>query len=130
MPMYNLVEYSYNYSKTFGSLWQYYRDEPSLTNAGVMNSFLVIVLCLNLTDETGEDSAKDAELMVPLKYLSNFWRTLEIPFIHCEILINCEINLVLTWPVNFVITNAAANQRTTFAIADRKLHVPIVTLST
>ena len=63
MAMYDLVEYGYNYSKTSGSLWQYYRDEPSLTDAGAMNSFLVIMLCLNLTDETGDVSTKD----VPLK---------------------------------------------------------------
>ena len=64
--------------------------------------------------------------MVPLEleYLSNFWRTLEIPFI------NCEINLILTWSVNCVISNAAANQATTFAITDTKLYVPVVTLST
>ena len=62
--------------------------------------------------------------MVTLKYLSNFWRTLEIP------LINCEINAILTWSANFVISNAAANQATTFAITDIKLYVPVVTLST
>ena len=62
--------------------------------------------------------------MVPLKYLSNFWRTLEMP------LISCEINLILTWPENYVISNTAANQATTFAITDTKLYVPVVTLST
>ena len=55
--------------------------------------------------------------MVALIYLSNFWRTLEIP------LINCEINLILTWSKNCVISNAAANQDTTFAITDTKLYV-------
>ena len=58
--------------------------------------------------------------MVPLKYLSNFWRTLGMP------LINCEINLILTWSANCVISNAAANQATTFAITN----IPVVTLST
>ena len=62
--------------------------------------------------------------MVPLKYSSNFGRTLEIP------LINCEINLILTWSANCVICNAAANQATIFAITDTKLYVPAVTLST
>ena len=62
--------------------------------------------------------------MVPLKYLSNFWRTLEIP------LINCDINLILTWSANCVITNAVANQDTIFVITDTKLYVPVVTLST
>ena len=62
--------------------------------------------------------------MIPLKYLSNFWRTLEIP------LISCEINLILTWSANCVTSNAAANQAAKFAITDTKLHVPVVTLST
>ena len=46
------------------------------------------------------------------------------------LLINCEIDLILTWSVNCVISNAAANQATTFAITDAKLYVPVVTLST
>ena len=62
--------------------------------------------------------------MVALKYLINFWRTLEMPLIHCE------INLILTWYANCVISNGAANQNTTFAITDTKLYVPVVTLST
>ena len=63
--------------------------------------------------------------MEPLKYLSNFWITLEIP------LINCEINLILTWSASCVIvfTNVA-NQGATFAISETKLYVPVVTLST
>ena len=60
--------------------------------------------------------------MVPLKYLSNFWRTLEMP------LINCEVNLILTWSSTCVITNS--NGAGTFAITDTKLYVPVVTLST
>ena len=63
--------------------------------------------------------------MVPLKYLSNFCRTIEMPLIHCE------VNLILTWPANCVIvyTNIA-NQGPTFAITETKLYVPVVTLST
>ena len=63
--------------------------------------------------------------MVPLKYLSNFWRTLEMP------LINCEVELILTWPKNCVIiyTNVA-NQNPTFTITETNLQVPVVTLST
>ena len=60
--------------------------------------------------------------MVPLKYLSNFWRTLEMP------LINCEVNLILTWSSTCVITNS--NGAGTFEINDTKLYVPVVTLST
>ena len=62
-------------------------------------------------------------MMVPSKYLSNFWRTLEMP------LINCESNLILTSSANCVISNAAANQATAFDIADTKRFVPVVTLS-
>ena len=62
--------------------------------------------------------------MVPLKYLSNFWRTLEMS------LINCEINLILTWSENCVISNTAANQETTFSVTDKKTYVLVVTLST
>ena len=63
--------------------------------------------------------------MVPLKYLSNFWRTLEMP------LINCEVNLILTWSSTcvLVVTNNVS-QNATFAITDTKLYVPVVTLST
>ena len=60
--------------------------------------------------------------MVPLKYLSNFWRTREIP------LINCEVNLILTWSLACVITNSTGAG--TFEITDTKLYVPVVTLST
>ena len=60
--------------------------------------------------------------MVPLKYLSNFWRTLEMP------LINCEINLIFTWSTNCVIASTnVANQNATFEITDTKLYVPVVT---
>ena len=63
--------------------------------------------------------------MVPLKYLSNFWRTLEMP------LINCEVNLILTWSSTCVlISTNIPNQATIFEITDTKLYVPVVTLST
>ena len=77
MSVYNLTEYIDNYSKTSGSLWQYYRDEPALTNAGaIIFMLLITVLCLNLskkiTGKTADGGTKDVEIMVPLKYLSNF----------------------------------------------------------
>ena len=59
--------------------------------------------------------------MVPLKYLSNFWRTLEMP------LINCEVNLILAWSSTCVITTSTGAG--TFAITDTKFYVPVVTLS-
>ena len=61
---------------------------------------------------------------MPLKYLSNCWRTLEMP------LINCEINLIVIWSANCVISNAAENQDATFPIIDTKLYATVVTLST
>ena len=86
MPMYNLIEYSDNYAKTSGSLWQYYRDEPS-DNLADSESFKSKI---KITGKPpAADNEKDVEIMVPLKYLSNFWRTLEIP------LINSEVRLIL-----------------------------------
>ena len=67
----------------------------------------------------------NVEIMVPLKYLSNFWRTLEMP------LINCEVELILTWSANCVIIYTdVANQNPTFTITETNLYVPEVTLST
>ena len=78
-----------------------------------------------ITGQTGNDGTKDVEIMLPLKYLSNFWRTLEMP------LINCEVNLILTWSSRCVlIATAVQNQAATFEITDTKLYVPVVTLST
>ena len=72
-----------------------------------------------------ELGANNVEIMVPLKHLSNFSRTLEMP------LINCDINIILTLPENSVIIfTDVANQNATFAISDTKLYVPVVTLST
>ena len=86
MPMYNLIEYSDNYAKTSGSLWQYYRDEPTddLEDSESFESKTKI------TGKTpNNDNEKDVEIMAPLKYLDDFWRTLEMP------LINCEVKLIL-----------------------------------
>ena len=87
MPMYNLIEYSDNYSKTSGSLWQYYKDEPN-DNLANSESFKSKVKITGSTPAGG--NTKDVKIIVPLKYLSNFWRNLEMP------LINCEVNLILT----------------------------------
>ena len=65
-------------------------------------------------------TTKNVEIIVPLKFLSNFWRTLEMP------LINSEINLILTWSSTGVITNSTGAGR--FVITDTKLYVPVVTL--
>ena len=131
MPMYNLIEYSDNYVKTTGSLWQYCKDIPA-RNA---NHKIIVFDVNNVTDsfnfkvkftgETGNNGRKNVEIMVPLKYLSNFWRTLEM------ILINCEVNLILTWSSTCVIATVVdANQAPTFEITNTKFYVPVVTLST
>ena len=131
MSMYNLIEYSDNYAKTTGSLWQYCKDIPARNN----NNETVMFRGNNATDsfnfkekftgQTDDDGTKDVEIIVPLKYLSNFWRTLEMP------LINCEVNLILTWSSTCVLTATnILNQNATFAITDTKLYVPVMTLST
>ena len=74
MPMYNLIEYSDNYSKTSGSLWQYCKYKPAVNNNGVIIAFNGA----NVTDSfnfkeklTGQRNDNDTKIMVPL-----FWRTL------------------------------------------------------
>ena len=76
-----------------------------------------------MTNDDGD--IENVEIMVPLKYLSNFWRTLEMP------LINWEVELILTWSENcIIISTNVANQNPTFTITEATLHVPVVTLST
>ena len=95
--MYNLIEHSDNYAKTSGSLWQYYRDERN-DNLADSEYFKSKIKIRGKTPINGNE--KDIEIMVPLKYLSNFWRTLEMA------LINCEVSLILTWSSTCVITNS------------------------
>ena len=131
MPMYNLIEYRDNYAKTTGSLWQYCKDIPAPNNNNEIIEFTVgnttdsFNFKAKITGQTGNDGTKDVEIMVPLKYLSNFWRPLEMP------LINSEVDLILTWSSTCVlIATNILNQAATFAITDTKLYVPVVTLST
>ena len=114
MPMYND-----NYSKISGSLWQYYKDDAN-GNMADSESFKYRV---KITGKTPDNrNTKNVEMIVPLKYLSNFWRTLEMP------LIICEVNLELTWSRDCVITNSTGEGK--FAITETKLYVPVLTLST
>ena len=112
-PMYNLLEYSKNYRKTAGSLWNYYRDEPNSgvnggINYSIMNSksFDYKVNFIENGVAQGNLTKNDVKIVVPLTYLSNFWRSLNIP------LINCEIELILTWFANCVLcVNKQSNKR-------------------
>ena len=143
MPMYNLMEYSDNYSKTSGSLWQYCKDIPAVDDDDDNDDEdIVNINGANSTDSfnfktkiTGKTAANnnngdipgrvDVEIMIPLKYLSNFWRSFEMPSI------NCEIELILDLSVNCVIIYIDFdNQVPTFIITETNLYVPVVTLST
>ena len=153
-PMYNLLEYSKNYRKTIGSLCNYYRDELSddnnpdnFPNTNVVNSNAfeyknkVTVNTYNVAEGAdGHDANRvgkqHVELALPLKYLGNSWRALNIP------LISCELFLELKWNKNCVITSLEERQvdagplvvngtttGATLAINDCKLYVLVVTLS-
>ena len=163
IPMYNLLEYSKNYRKTIGSLYNHYRGElnndanlHNFANNNVIssNSFQyknkiigntynvhsTIVPAAggarvaNTNYDANNSGKKNVELAIPLKYLSNFWRALNIP------LISCEVSLELKWNKNCAITsqqigvnldggNNAAPTNATLAINDCKLYIPVVTLS-
>ena len=78
-----------------------------------------------MTGQTGDNGTKNVEIMVPMSYLSVFWRSLEL------LLINLEVNFILTWSANCVIVSTnVANQNATLSITDTKLYVPVVTLLT
>ena len=111
MSMYNLIGYSDNYSKTSGSLWQYCKDIPAINNNNEIVNFTVSNLTdsfnfkVKITDQTENGGTKNVEIMVPLKYLSNFWRTLEM------LLISWEVNSILTWSRSCVIISSNKNDK-------------------
>ena len=123
--MYNLIKYSDNYSDTSGCLWNFKRDEIT-NNADVTNdnNALSFKYKSNLIGNTENNGTKNGvKIAVPLKYLSNFWRSLEMP------LINCKVELSLKWTENCILATAANANKAIFKITDPKLYVPIVTLS-
>ena len=134
MPMYNLIEYSDNYSDSSGSLWGFKADgianKVNVTNDDNAPSFKYKSSLITNTEENV--TTIGIKIAVPLKYLSNFWRSLQMP------LINYKVELSLKWIENCVLTSAAigANANATdadsatFKITDAKLYVPVVTLST
>ena len=105
MPMYNALICNKNYRKTIGSFFNYYRDEP---NSGAVENISYSIKNSKSFDyktsitgklEVNNVEIDDVEIAVPLKYLSNFCRTLDMP------LINCEVSLTLTWSENCVLTS-------------------------
>ena len=139
-----MIEYSKKYKKATGTLWNYYRDEPNSDAVGNINYCIKDSKYNYKTSITGKLESNnaekdDVEIVVPLKYLSKVWRTLDIP------LINCEVYLTLTWSENCVIRGKATREAdpdadpavaginnptdATFNLKDTKLYVPVVTLS-
>ena len=127
MPMYNLIEYSDNYPDSSATLYQYKRDEPPEANAindlttNTLSSFKYKVELLGNPVLDGNIAKRSVKVVVSLKYLSNFFRSLEMP------LINCKIKLTLTWKKECVLSTDACDA--VFIINDTKMYVPVVTLS-
>ena len=125
--MYNLIEYSDNYQDSSATLYQYKRDEPpeadDVTDLTTNNSssFKYKVNLLGNPVVANNIAKISVKVVVPLKYLSNFFRSLEMP------LINCKIKLNLTWGKKFVLSTDAGDA--VFIINDTKMYVPVVTLS-
>ena len=163
MPMYNLLEYSKNYRKTIGSLYNYYRDElnddadnNNFANNNVVSSNTfsyknkIIGNTCNVDStivpaaggarvanpdyDANNSGKKSIELAIPLKYLGNFWRALNIPLISCEVSLELKLNktCVITSQqigVNLDGGNTAAPTGATLTINDCKLYIAVVTLS-
>ena len=154
MPMYNLLEYSKNYRKTIGSLYNYYRDEltndnnNNFANRNVVNSNTfkyknkIIGNTYNVDAaaagyDANKNGTQEVEVAIPLKYLGSFWRALNI------LLISCEVSLELKCNKNCVITSLKERQvdagppvvrdgaptGASLAISNCKLYIPVVTLS-
>ena len=124
-----MIEYCDNYSHTPESLWQFKRDDIPNNNADLTidnsQSFkyksALLGTTANVVNNTNS-SVKNTKTVVPLKYLSNFWRSLEMP------LINWKIQLDLNWIEGCILSSSGDSER--FEITDAKLNFPIVTLST
>ena len=132
MPMYNLIEYSDNYQNSSATLYQYKRDEPpdNINNnlaTNTSSSFKYKVDLLGNPAVANNVARRDLKIVVPLKYLSNFFRSLEMP------LINCKIKLNLIWKKECVLSTdndvAVDANNPVFIINYTKLYVPVVTLS-
>ena len=144
--MYNLLEYSKNYRKTTGILWNYYRDEPNSDTDdnekthSILNSESFDYKANVIENGVTQNKLikNNVKIVIPLKYLSNFWKSLNIS------LINCEVELIFTWFKNFVLIDKLTRdadydgpidrkidipENAIFQITDTKLYVPVVILS-
>ena len=126
MPMYNLIEYSDNYQDSSATLYQYKRDEPpdDINNNLTVNNSSSFKYKVNLLGDPAVNNnvaTLNVTVVVPLKYLSNFFRSLEMP------LVNCKIKLKLTWKKECLLSSNHGNA--VFIINDTKLYVSVVTLS-
>ena len=127
MPMYNLIEYSDNCQDSSATLCQYKRDEPPEANtildltADISSSFKYEIKLLGNPVLDSAVAKRNVKVVVRLKYLSNFFRSLEMP------LINCKIKLNLTWKRECVLSNQAGDA--VFIMNDTKMYFPVVTLS-
>ena len=120
--MHNLIEYSDNYPDISGSLWQFKRNEiEEDVDLTVDNNHIPDNLSSFKYKSSLITNRNGVKIAVPLKYLSNFWRSLEM------LLSNCKVELSLSWDPNFVMSSLVGNL--TFTITDPKLYVPVVTLS-
>ena len=126
MPIYNLIEYLDNYQDSSATLYQYKRDEPpddiadNLTQDN-SKSFDHKIKLLGNPVVANNIARLNVKIVVPLKYLSNFFRSLEMP------LINCKVKSNLTWKKECVLSNQRSE--VVFIINDTKLYVPVLTLS-
>ena len=117
--MYNLIEYSDNCLEAPGCLWEYHRSELN----DDINNFWKFEFKANISRKTPAiEDTKNDDIVVRLKYLNYFCRTLEVSQI------NCEMNLMPSWRADTVISSATGG--TTIAVTDTKLYVPIVILTT
>ena len=136
-----MLEYIRNYRETTDSLWNYYRDEPSnalSSNSEYKTNIAGTTYNVNPTivgDDSiqipscdydpGKGGKNETEVGILLKHLRNFWRTLNMS------LFNSEIQLILTWSKNCVLSDMTAVNnpptRLEFQIRDTKLYVPAVT---
>ena len=137
MPMYNLIQYSSDYSETTRSLWFYLKDEGTNFNVDIANdndfkSFKYKAKLLRNTEaDVANGILKNATIAVPLKYLSNFWKSVGMPLINCKIELKCKWTKYYVLPAagNDNVNSNDNDNKFVFTIKETKLFVPVVTLS-